>query len=80
MNNQLDNRLLKTRWSRTVYYDRTQANQLPRYEPREAWPRGSRCAKPLAPVDGEPGVHVELDVRFHAGRKHLPIVSIKRAA
>ncbi len=63
-----------------VYYDRTQANQRPRYEPREGWPRGSPCAKPLAPVDGKPGVHVELDVRFHAGRKHLPIVSIKRAA
>jgi transposase InsO family protein len=62
------------------YFDREPANELPRYEPRSGWPRGSPYAGPLAPTEGEPGVRITLDLRFYAGRKHLPIVALKQAA
>jgi len=32
------------------------------------------------PIRGRPGVRLELEVAYHAGQKHLPIVTIKRAA
>ena len=43
-------------------------------------PRGSPCAKPQVPVNGEPGVRLSLDVTYYKGRMHLPIVSLKKAA
>ena len=52
----------------------------PRFEPRERWPRGSPCAAPQTGVRGRRGVRLELDVRRLAGRRHLPIVELKRAA
>ena len=55
------------------------ANRLPRFEPREEWPRGSPCAKPQTPVKPQPGVKLELHVAYHRGRKHLPIVTLRRA-
>ena len=63
-----------------VYAGAFPANRRPRFEPRSGWPRGSPCAKPWALVRGSPGAKVSLDVDFHAGRKHLPIVKLKRAA
>jgi transposase InsO family protein len=63
-----------------VYYDRATANEQPRYETRPRWPRGSPCAGPPAPLKGDPGVRIALDLRFEAGRKHLPIVGLKQAA
>ena len=63
-----------------VYFDRFPANRKPRFEPRARWPRGSPCAKPWALVKGKPGVCLQLDVEFQAGRKHLPVVCVKRAA
>jgi hypothetical protein len=63
-----------------VYFGRYPANRRPRFEPRERWPRGSPCARPWALVRGSPGARLELDVEFHAGRKHLPVVRLKRAA
>jgi len=30
-------------------------------------------------VRGSPGARLTLEVSFHAGRKHLPIVTLKRA-
>lgn len=56
------------------------ANRRPRFEPRPRWPRGSPCAQPWALVRGSPGAKLTLDVSFHAGRKHLPIVTLKRVA
>jgi hypothetical protein len=63
-----------------VYYGRFPANRKPRVEPRDRWPRGSPCAQPWALVKGKPGAAIELDVDFEAGRRHLPIVRIRRAA
>jgi transposase InsO family protein len=62
------------------YFGRFPANRRPRFEPRDRWPRGSPCARPWALVRGKPGARLELDVGFHAGRRHLPIVRIRRAA
>jgi putative transposase len=56
------------------------ANERPRLEPRKRWPKKSRCASPQAPVRGNPGVRFELRLSFLGGRKHLPIVELKRAA
>jgi transposase InsO family protein len=63
-----------------VYFKRRAANTKPRIEPRENWPRGSPCAKPQTLVAGQPGDRFKLQVDFHEGRKHLPIVALKRAA
>jgi transposase InsO family protein len=63
-----------------VYYRKFPANRKPRHEPRAAWPRGSPCAQPWALVRGKPGAELTLEVSFHRGRKHLPIVNLKRAA
>ncbi len=60
-----------------VYRARFPANRKPRFEPRPKWPRGSPCATPWALVKGKPGVRIELDVEFQAGRRHLPIVRVQ---
>lgn len=56
------------------------ACRRPRFEPRQQWPVGSGCASPPAKVRGQPGVRLQLAVDYHQGRKHLPIVTLKRAA
>ncbi len=53
------------------------AGQCSRFEPRERWPIG---ASPQAPVAGEHGTIVRLEVSHLSGRRHLPIVTLKRAA
>ena len=63
-----------------IYHRRRHAIRAPRFEPRQRWPRRSRCAAPVTLVRGQPGARLELSVRFHAGRRHLPIVTLKRAA
>ena len=63
-----------------VYLKRFPANRTPRFELRECWPLGSPCSSPWALVRGKPGAKVQFDVAFHAGRRHLPVVSVKRAA
>jgi transposase InsO family protein len=63
-----------------VYDSHFPANRKPRFEPRSRWPRGSPCAAPWAMVRGSPGARLTLEVSFHSGRKHLPIVRLKRAA
>ncbi|KKL19357.1 hypothetical protein LCGC14_2466280, partial [marine sediment metagenome] len=63
-----------------VYHDRPAANEAPRIEPRPHWPRQSPCAAPAAPVAGEVGQKVELVVSYHAGRKYLPVIRLKRVA
>jgi len=49
-------------------------------EPRPRWPRKSRCAKPQASIAGHPGDEFTLKIDFVEGRKHLPIVTLQRAA
>ena len=63
-----------------VYFGRRPENRKPRIEPRRRWQRGSPCAAPRTFVAGQPGDRFELQLDFHAGRRHLPVVSIKRAA
>jgi transposase InsO family protein len=63
-----------------VYYAKFPANRRPRYEPRAKWPRASPCARPWALTRGRPGARRELDVTFHGGRKHLPVVMLNRVA
>ena len=62
-----------------VYFARFSANRRPRFETRSRWPRGSPCAKPWALVRGSPGAKLTLEVSFQGGRKHLPVVTLKRA-
>jgi len=56
------------------------ACRRPRWEPRPNWPSDSSCASPVVKVRGKPGVNLQLVVDFHQGRKHLPIVTLKRVA
>jgi len=71
---------LTTRTPDEVYFRRRPACRSPRYEPRARWPRGAPCARPHALIRGRPGVHVDLDVRYSADRKHLPVVAIRKVA
>ena len=71
---------LNGRTPREVHERRFPANRKPRYEPRAKWPRGSPCAKPWALTRGSPGAKLELDIEFHGGRRHLPIVKLRRVA
>ncbi len=63
-----------------VYFQLRPANQRPRIEPRERWPRPSPCATPRTLIAGQSGDRFEIEVVFHSGRRHLPIVSLRRAA
>ena len=63
-----------------VYAGRRPACKRPRFEPRPAWPRGARCAKPQVLVKGQPGIRLELCLAFVAQHRHLPRVTVGRAA
>ncbi len=63
-----------------VYCGVEPASQLARFEPRAKWPRDAPCAAPQVPVAGNSGVIIRLEVCYQAGRRHLPIVSLKQAA
>jgi len=63
-----------------MFFGSFPACRRPRFEPRDRWPRRSPCARPHALVRGRPGVMLELRVEYHAGRKHLPTVTLHRAA
>ncbi len=62
-----------------MYHEILPACQRPRVEPRLRWPHSSPCASPHAPIDSHCGAPINLDVRYHKGRKHLPIVELKHA-
>ena len=63
-----------------IYFRRRPACRAPRFEPRAAWPRASPCSKSQVLVKGRSGVHLDLTAEFIAGRRHLPIVKLKRVA
>jgi hypothetical protein len=69
---------LPSRWPRHVRSAAVHAIALARMVVTTA--RGSPCAGPCAPVRGRRGQHVELAVTYLAGRRHLPIVELKKAA
>jgi transposase InsO family protein len=62
------------------YLDCLPRSRAPRFEPRRRWPRGSPCAGPPAPARGRRGQRLALVVTHLAGRRHLPIVELKKAA
>ena len=41
---------------------------------------GPVSRRPHALIRGSPGAKLSLEVTFHSGRKHLPIVKVNRAA
>ena len=63
-----------------VYFSRPPANEQPRIEPRQHWPRGSPCAKPQVSFGGEPGDPVIFEIDCHEGRRHLTVIGARRAA
>ena len=63
-----------------VYFRLRPANRRPRIEPRKRWSRVSPCARPSVLIAGQPGDRFEIEVGFHDGRRHLPIVTLRRAA
>ena len=63
-----------------VYFARRPANRKPRTEPRKHWPRSSPCAKPRTLVAGRPGDRFDIEVEQLAGNRHLPVVTLRRAA
>ncbi len=63
-----------------VYFGQRPANRRPRIEARQHWPRGSRCAKPQTLVAGQPGDRFTLEIEYHGGQRHLPMVKLPRAA
>jgi putative transposase len=71
---------LQGRTPNETYHRRRPANQSPRFETRVQWPRPAPCATPRTLVKGQPGVELVLDVQSHAGQKHLPVVTLRRAA
>ena len=50
-----------------IYFGSFPACRRPRFEPRDRWPRRSRCAAPHALVRGRPRGFVELRVEHRAG-------------
>ena len=63
-----------------VYHRLRPMNRQPRFEPRARWPRSSPCAKPVTLVKGQPGVRLMCEITFQHRRRHLPVVTLKRAA
>jgi len=63
-----------------IYFGRFPACRRPRFETRAYWPRRSPCTAPHAIVRGRPGAVVELNLEYRGGRKHLPVVSLRRVA
>ena len=63
-----------------VYHRLCPMNRQTRFEPRANWPRRSPCAKPVTLVKGKPGVRLATKITFQGKRRHLPVVTLKRAA
>jgi hypothetical protein len=63
-----------------VYSTQRPANRKARLEPRARYPSSGPCAAPQAPVSGKPGCKLKLVVRHVDGQKHLPIVTLRKAA
>jgi len=63
-----------------LYHHLRPMNRQPRFEPRAPWPRPSPCAKPVTLVKGKPGVRLACQITFQGKRRHLPVVTLQRAA
>ena len=63
-----------------VYHGSSPACRQPRIEMRSRWPPGARCAAPQAPATPKTPRELAVEVKFLGGRRHLPSVSLRRAA
>jgi hypothetical protein len=63
-----------------VYFRIRPANRQPRIEPGKTWSRRWPCAKPRTLVAGHVGDRFRLEIHQLGRRRHLPIVSLQRAA
>ncbi len=63
-----------------AHYACPAANEQPRFEPRTRWLRGSPCAAPQVGVDGDPGDRLLFEIDCLEGRRHLPVLRIRRVA
>ena len=79
-NDQRPHTTLGGRTASEAYHHRRPANRRPRIEPRKNWARGWPCAKPWALVAGKPGDAFTLHVDLQKSRRHLPVVTLERAA
>jgi len=74
------NQALGGRTPREVHTGLQPANTRPRFEPRRNWPTKSSCARPQTTVRGERGTKLSLVVGYVEGRRHLPVVELRKAA
>jgi hypothetical protein len=63
-----------------VYGGLPPACEKPRLELRSRWPQQARCASPQAPLDRDGPRDARLEIAFLGGRRHPPIVSLRRVA
>jgi hypothetical protein len=67
------------RTPREVYDGLRPANAKPRIEPSGGWPLEASCASQTAARD-ERGATVTVIIGYVEGRRHLPIVELRKAA
>ena len=63
-----------------LYFALVPRSRTPRSATRRRWPHGSPGAGHSTPVQGRRGLRSELAVTHLAGRRHLPIVELKKTA
>jgi hypothetical protein len=63
-----------------VHSDIQPANTQPRFEPRGNWTNESLCASPQTMIRGRLGTTLSLVVGYVEGRRHLPVVELRKAA
>ncbi len=63
-----------------ITIQRMQRRENSRRKSQMFWLVAPRCAKPQASVAGQPGDEFSLKIDSVEGRKHLPIVTLQRAA
>jgi transposase InsO family protein len=56
------------------------ANATPRFETRRDWPTGGPCASPQTAIRGRRGTKLTLVLGYVNGRRHLPVVELRKAA
>ena len=56
------------------------ANEEPRFEPRARWPIRLGAGGQQTGIRGSPGQRLALQIKYHAGRDHLPVVQLKSVA
>ncbi|MCZ6689538.1 MAG: DDE-type integrase/transposase/recombinase [Planctomycetota bacterium] len=79
-NSHRPHRTLQVRTPEEIYRGLPPACHQPRLELRPRWPHNSKCASPQAPVDDRQWGTIHFGVTFLGGRRHLPVVSLRRAA